>query len=57
MAQTKKNSPAMSSIPGLGRSSVEKNGNLLQYSCLENSIDREAWWVMVHGVTESDMTE
>ena len=31
------------SIPGLGRSSGEGNGNPLQYSCLENSIDREAW--------------
>ena len=29
------------------------DGNLLQYSCLENSMDREAWWSIVHGVTES----
>ena len=44
-------------IPRLGRSPGEGNGNPLQYSCLENSLDRGAWWVTVHGVTESDMTE
>ena len=38
-------------IPGSGRSSGEENGNSLQYSCLENSIDRGAWWATVHGVT------
>ena len=38
------------SIPGLGRSSAERKGYPLQYSCLENSMDREAWWVTVHGV-------
>ena len=38
-------------IPGLGRSPGEGNGNPLQYSCLENSLDRGAWWVTVHGVT------
>ena len=32
-------------IPGLGKTSREGNGNLLQYSCLENSMDRRAWWV------------
>ena len=36
-------------IPGLGRSSGEWNGNPLQYSCLENSLDRGAWWALVHG--------
>ena len=41
------------SIPGLGRSSGEENGNPLQYSCLENSMDRGAWWVTVNGVTKS----
>ena len=41
------------SIPGLGRSPREGNGNPLQYSCLENSMDRGAWWTTVHGVTES----
>jgi len=39
------------SIPGLGRSPGEGNGNPLQYFCLENSMNREAWWVTVHGVT------
>ena len=41
------------SIPGLARSPGEGNGNALQYSCLENSMDREAWWARVHGVTKS----
>ena len=41
------------SIPGLGRYSGEGNGNLLQYSCLENSMDRGTWWATVHGVTKS----
>ena len=44
-------------IPGSGRSPGVQNGNLLQYSCLENSMDRGAWWATVHGVTKSDMTE
>ena len=35
----------------------EGNGNPLQYSCLENPMDRGAWWATIHGVTESDMTE
>ena len=43
-------------IPGLGRSLGEGNGNPLQYSCLESSMDREAWQVTVHGSQESDMT-
>ena len=41
------------SISGLGRSSGEGNGNLLQYSCKENYMDRGAWWVAVHGVAKS----
>ena len=41
------------SIPGLERSPGEGNGNPLQYSCLENSIDRGAQWATVHGVTKS----
>ena len=41
------------SIPGSGRSSGEGNGNPLQYSCLENPMDRGAWWATVHGVTKS----
>ena len=42
------------SIPGLGRSTGEANGNALQYSCLDwNSMDRGAWLATVHGVTKS----
>ena len=41
------------SIPGLGRSPGELNGNLLQYSCLENPMDRGAWWATIHEVTKS----
>ena len=42
------------SIPGLGRSPGERNGNPLQYSCLNNPTNRGAWQATVHGVT--DMT-
>ena len=41
------------SIPGWGRSPGEENGNLLLYSCLGNSMDRGAWWAIVHGVAKS----
>ena len=41
------------SVPGLGRYPGEGNGNILQYSCLENSMDRGAWQALVHGVTKS----
>ena len=41
------------SIPGSGRSPGEGNGNPLQYSCLENSMDRGTWWAAVHAVTKS----
>ena len=41
------------SIPGLGRSPEEGNGNPLQYSCLENPMDRGAWLAIVHRVTKS----
>ena len=43
--------------PGLGRSPGVGNGNPLRYSCLENSMDRGAWWATVHGLTELDMNE
>ena len=41
------------SIPGSGRSPGRGNGNPFQYSCLENAVDRGAWWAAVHGVTKS----
>ena len=43
----------MGSVPGLGRSPGEGNGNPLQYSCWENPMDRGAWWAPVHGVAKS----
>ena len=43
----------MGSIPGLGRSPGEGDGNPLQYSCLENHMDGGAWWATVHGVAKS----
>ena len=46
-----------SSMPGLGRSTGEGIGYLLQYSCLENSMDMGDWQATVHGVAESDTTE
>ena len=52
-----KNLPAnagdVGSVPDLGRSSREGNGNPLQDSCLENSMDRGAWWAIIHGVAKS----
>ena len=45
------------SIPGLGRSPTEGNGNPFQYSCLENPMDRGAWRAVIYGVTQSDTTE
>ena len=42
-----------SSIPGLGRSAGAGNGNPLPCSCLENQVDRGAWWATVHGVAKS----
>ena len=43
----------LGSVPGLGRSPGRGHGNPLQYSCLENPMDRGAWWATVHGVTKS----
>ena len=43
----------MGSVPGLGRSLGRGNGTHLQYSCLENSMGRGAWWAIDHGVTKS----
>ena len=52
-----KDLPAMQvnpgSVPGSGRSLGEENGKPLQYSCLENSMDRGAWLTIVHGATKS----
>ena len=54
VTQTVKNPPANAGdpgpIPGLGRSPGEGNGYPLQYSCLENSVDKGAWWAKVHGI-------
>ena len=47
------NAGDLGSVPGLRRSPGEGNGYPLQYSCLENAMDRGAWWVTVHGVTKS----
>ena len=44
------------SILGLGRSPGKENGNPLQYSCLGNPMDREAWWATVHGVAKESIT-
>jgi len=43
----------MGSTPGLGRSLGGGHGNSLQYFCLENPIDRGAWWATVHRITKS----
>ena len=55
-----KNQPAdagdtgdVGSIPGSGRSPGEANGSPLQYSCLENPMDRGAWQATIHGIAES----
>ena len=47
------NAGDLGSIPGLGRSPGEGNGNPIQYSCLENLMDTGAWWATVHGVAKS----
>ena len=50
-----RNAGDLGSIPGSGRSPEEGNGDPLQYSCLENPMDRGAWRATVHGVTKSQM--
>ena len=62
MAQQVKNPPAMQemqadmgSVPGWGRFPGEEHGEPLLYFCLENPMDRGAWWVTVHKVTKSQM--
>ena len=47
----------LGSVPGSGRPPGEGNGNPLQDSCLENPMDRGAWWATVHEVSGSDPTE
>ena len=57
VALAAKNLPAnagdLGSIPGLGRSLGEGNGNPLQYSCLDNPMDKGAWRATLHGITKS----
>ena len=55
--ETAYNARDLGLIPGSGRFPGEGNGNPLQYSCLENSMDRGAWWAIVPGIVESDATE
>ena len=54
VAQTVKNLPAVQDtwIQSLGQDPGEGNGNPLQYSCLKNPLNREAWWATVHGVAK-----
>ena len=47
------NAGASGLIPGVGRSLGGRHGNLLQYSCLENPMERRAWWTTFRGVTQS----
>ena len=47
------NAGDLGSIPGSGRSPGVGNGNPLQYSCLENPVDKGHWWATVHGVAKS----
>ena len=52
-----RNTGDMGLNPGLGRSPGGGHGNPLQFSCLDNPMDRGAWWATVHGAAESDMAE
>ena len=47
------NARGLGSIPGLGRSPGEGNGKQFQYSCMENSMDRGAWWAIIYGVAKN----
>ena len=51
--ESARNAGDLGSVPGLGRSPGEGNGYPLQYSCLENPMDRGVWWVTIHGISES----
>ena len=59
MTEMVKNLPAtdLGSVPGSGRCSGEGNGTPLQYSCLENSMDRGSWWATIHRTEESGTSE
>ena len=54
---TESNVVDLGSVPGSGRSPGEGNGNSLQYSWAEDTMDRGAWWATVHGLKELDTTE
>ena len=51
--ESARNAGDLGLIPGSGRCPREGNGYLFQYSCLENSMDRAAWWAIVHEVAKS----
>ena len=51
------NTRDVGSIPGLGKFPGGRHGDPLQHSCLENSMDREAWWATVHRVAEVNRAE
>ena len=61
MTSVVKNLPAnaggIGSVPGLGRCPAGRNDRLLQYSCLENSMDVGIWWTMVHGAAKTQLSD